>query len=378
MSHHLNRAGVLAVAMAALGLAAAGCSSGSAASTTTSSSASGASAASASSTADSPACDASATGGGVKIASGKPITVAIVPKLLGLPVFEANVKGAKQVASSLNVTIDYTASVKASGADQAQVIQGLVNSNNPPDVIAYSANDPTSIVPALQAAKAKGIKVIGFDSDVTASARSYFIQDTSYEAMGKALIDAVVAKNGKTGSVAILSSTKDATVQNAWIDAMKSYMSSTYPDLKLAGIAYGQSNQATSQSQATNLINSHPDLKALIPIDGAAVPGALAAVKSQGLVGKLSVFGIGDPNPNRQYFADGSLTGLFLWDEVKQGQLIAYVARGAADGTMPAAVGTFVAGDIGTCTVGNSPAANTIIFSKPLEFTKENYLKYDF
>ncbi|CCH78035.1 putative ABC transporter, solute-binding, sugar transport [Nostocoides japonicum T1-X7] len=378
MSHHLNRAGVLAVAMAALGLAAAGCSSGSAASTTTSSSASGASAASASSTADSPACDASATGGGVKIASGKPITVAIVPKLLGLPVFEANVKGAKQVASSLNVTVDYTASVKASGADQAQVIQGLVNSNNPPDVIAYSANDPTSIVPALQAAKAKGIKVIGFDSDVTASARSYFIQDTSYEAMGKALIDAVVAKNGKTGSVAILSSTKDATVQNAWIDAMKSYMSSTYPDLKLAGIAYGQSNQATSQSQATNLINSHPDLKALIPIDGAAVPGALAAVKSQGLVGKLSVFGIGDPNPNRQYFADGSLTGLFLWDEVKQGQLIAYVARGAADGTMPAAVGTFVAGDIGTCTVGNSPAANTIIFSKPLEFTKENYLKYDF
>ena len=311
-------------------------------------------------------------------AGDKKITVAIVPKLLGLPVFEANVKGAKEVASSLNESIDYTASVQASGADQAQVIEGLVNSNNPPDVIAYSANDPTSIVPALQDAQAKGIKVIGFDSDVTASARSYFIQDTAYDAMGKALIDAVVAKNGDSGDIGILSSTKDATVQNAWIDAMKSYIASAYPNLKVAEIGYGQSNQATSQTQATNLINSDPALKALIPIDGAAVPGALAAVKSQGVAGQVSVFGIGDPAPNKQYFEDGSLTGLFLWDEVKQGELIAYVARAVADGTMPKSGGSFVAGDLGAFTIGDDPAPNTIIFSEPLQFTKDNFAQYDF
>lgn len=364
--------------LAALALTTAACGS----STSSSNGSSGSDTSAAAPTTSAAASDAATTpapAGAVTITAGsKKITVAIVPKLLGLPVFEANVKGAKQVASSLNETIDYTASVKASGADQAQVIEGLVNSNTPPDVIAYSANDPTSIVPALKAAAAKGIKVIGFDSDVDPSARSYFIQDTAYQDMGQALIDAVVAKEGDSGSVAILSSTKDATVQNAWIDAMKSYMASKYPKLKLADIAYGQSNQATSQSQATNLINSHSDLKALIPIDGAAVPGALAAVKSQGLVGKVGVFGIGDPAPNKQYFEDGSLTGLFLWDEVKQGQLIAYVARAVADGTMPASGGSFVAGDLGSFTVGNDPAANTVIFSKPLQFTKENYQQYDF
>jgi AI-2 transport system substrate-binding protein/rhamnose transport system substrate-binding protein len=395
--------GVFAAALTAVTLAATGCSSnGNSADTSSStpapvspaaattpaaasaeSSAPSSAAAAPSSEADTSGAASGASGSGapagaVVIKKGTPITVAIVPKLLGLPVFEANVKGAKQIAPDLGVTINYTASVKASGADQAQVIQGLVNSNNPPKVIAYSANDPTSIVPGLEAAKAKGIKVIGFDSDVTASARSYFIQDTAYDAMGEALIDAVVAKNGDSGSVAILSSTKDATVQNAWIDAMKTYMAAKYPKLKLTDIGYGQSNQATSQTQATNLINAHPDLLALIPIDGAAVPGALAAVKSQGMVGKISVFGIGDPNPNKQYFEDGSLTGLFLWDEVKQGQLIAYVARAVADGTMPAAGGSFVAGDLGTFTVTNDPAPNTIIFSKPLEFTKANYSQYDF
>ena len=365
--------------LAALALTTAACGSSSNSSSSGSSSSDTSAAASTTSAAASDAASSPAPAGAVTITAGsKKITVAIVPKLLGLPVFEANVKGAKQVASSLNESIDYTASVKASGADQAQVIEGLVNSNNPPDVIAYSANDPTSIVPALKAAAAKGIKVIGFDSDVDPSARSYFIQDTAYQDMGQALIDAVAAKEGDSGSVAILSSTKDATVQNAWIDAMKTYMASKYPNLKLADIAYGQSNQATSQTQATNLINSHSDLKALIPIDGAAVPGALAAVKSQGLIGKVGVFGIGDPAPNKQYFADGSLTGLFLWDEVKQGELIAYVARAVADGTMPASGGSFVAGDLGSFTIGNDPAANTIIFSKPLQFTKDNYQQYAF
>jgi ABC-type sugar transport system substrate-binding protein len=334
-----------------------------------------------SSTSSAPASSAPATSAaasGSASAASTHITVAIVPKLLGLSVFEANVKGAQQVASSLNESIDYTASVDASGPDQASVIMGLVHSNHPPQVIAYSANDPTSEVPALEAAAKAGIKVIGFDSDVTASARSYFIQDTAYPAMAQSLIDAVVAKFGSKGTIGILSSTPDATIQNAWIDAMRTYIASKYPNLKIGPIGYGQSNQSVSQTQATNLINSNPDLLALIPIDGAAVPGALAAVQALGKVGKIGVFGIGDPNPNQKYFANGSLTGLFLWNEVQEGELIAYVARDVYDGTMPATGGTFTAGSLGTFTVSDSPAPGTIIFSKPLEFTKSNYLQYNF
>lgn len=195
---------------------------------------------------------------------------------------------------------------------------------------------------------------------------------------GHVLIDAVVAKFGSKGTIGILSSTPDATIQNAWIGAMRTYIAQKYPNLKIGPIGYGQSNQATSQTQATNLINANPDLLALIPIDGAAVPGALAAVQALGKVGKIGVFGIGDPNPNQKYFANGSLTGLFLWNEVSEGQLIAYVARDVYDGSMPAAGGSFTAGSLGTFTVSNSPAPGTIIFSAPLEFTKANYLQYNF
>ena len=317
---------------------------------------------------------------GTTIATGAPITVAIVPKLLGLSVFEANVKGAKQVAPDLNETINYTASVQANASDQAQVIQGLINSNNPPDVIAYSANDPTTIVPVLQQAMAKGIHVIGFDSDVTASGREYFIQNTDYAEFGKSMVDLAVKEYGDKGTIGIVSTTTDATIQNAWINAITSYAKTAYPDLKFP-IVYGQSNAAQSQTQTVNLLNSNPDTIAIFALDSSAGPGALAALKAQGLGGKIGVWAVSTPSANKQYFEDGSINGLWMWDEVGEGQLIAYLARGVCDNTIPAAGGTFTAGPLGQFTVQTTPdvpADMTIIFSKTLLIDKNNYTQYDF
>lgn len=316
--------------------------------------------------------------GAASPSNSQEITVAIVPKLLGAKIFEATVAGARAYAGQLHEKIVYTASVDANGADQAQVILGLVHSSNRPDVIAMSANDPTSEVPALEAARRVGIKVITFDSDVVPSARSYFIQDTAYGAMGEAVMKAVAAKAGPSATYAIMSSTPDATVQNAWISAMKSYAHKAYPHMKLVGVGYGQGNVATSESVAANLMTSHPGLKAIVPIDSNAMPGTLQAVTSQGLVGKVKVLGIADIDPNIQYFKTGALTELFLWDVVKQGELIDYVARGVWDGTIKGATPTFSAGNLGTFHVMTSPAPGTIIFSNPLTVTPQNYKEYNF
>jgi len=316
--------------------------------------------------------------GAINIKKGPEMTVAIVPKLLGLSVFEANVKGAKEVAGDLGMTVEYTASVQANASDQAQVLQGLVNRNNPPDVIAYSANDPTTIVPVLKEAMSKGIHVIGFDSDISSEGREYFIQNTEYPAMGKSFVEAAVKKYGDSGTIGILSTTTDATIQNEWIKAITDYAKANRPKLKFPPIVYGESNAAKSQTETTNLINANPDLLALFALDSSAVPGSLAALKAQGMGGKIGVWGVSTPNANKQYFKDGSLNGLWLWDEVKEGQLIAYLARSVCDGNTPAVGGTFTAGALGDFKVLDSPASNTIIFSEPLLIDAQNYTKYGF
>ena len=337
------------------------------------------------------------------------IKVAMVPKLLGLPVFEANEKGAQSVVSKLGISFTYTAPATASAEGQVSIFDSLIAQHY--NVITLSSDDPTVPAPVLQKAMKAGIQVITYDSDVP-SARDFFIQDTAYNTIAEGVINAAVKFAGPSADVAIMSSTPDATIQLAWIAAMKSYIAAKYPKLKIVTIGYGQSNQATSLSQAEGIIHSYPNVKAILPIDGAAVVGTAQAVAALHDSGKIGVFGIGDPLPNQKYFADGSMQGLFLWNEDGQGQLTMLMARLAYEGahgapectasTPPAnpspsqwcgiktnhgSPQTFsgaAAGLMGTYTVASAPnkisgaTTNTVIFSAPLEFTPANYKQYDF
>ena len=97
-------------------------------------------------------------------ASAPKIKVGFVPKLLGLPVFLANVKGAREVAPSLGISLDYTAPVTASATGQAQIFRTMTSEKF--NVICLSADDPTIPAPALEAAMKAGIQVVSWDSDV--------------------------------------------------------------------------------------------------------------------------------------------------------------------------------------------------------------------
>ena len=77
---------------------------------------------------------------------------------------------------------------------------------------------------------------------------------------------------GPKADIAIMSSTTDATIQHAWIGAMKAYIAAKYPGLKLVTTGYGLSIQSVSFSVAEGIIHSYPDVKAIICIDSAAAP----------------------------------------------------------------------------------------------------------
>jgi len=313
-------------------------------------------------------------------AAGGKLKVAIVPKLLGLPVFEANVAGARSVAGKLGIQLKYTAPATASATGQVSIFNSLIAQHY--NVITLSADDPTVPDAVLEKAMRDGIKVITFDSDVNPKARDFFIQDTAYNTIAQDVIQAAEKFTGPDAQIAIMSSTPDATIQLAWIKAMKAYIKAKYPHLKIVTIGYGQSIQSTSLTAAENIIHSYPDVKAILPIDGAAVVGTAQAVSALGKKGKIGVFGIGDPLPNQTYFANGSLQALFLWNEVNQGKLIMYVAKLAAENKLKAGksfttpLGRFTVAAKANPTTGVT--RNTIIFSKPLEFTKANYKKYRF
>jgi ABC-type sugar transport system substrate-binding protein len=326
-------------------------------------------------------------------AKGGCIKMLLEFKLQGLSVFEANLKGADEYASKFNICKpSYGGPATASATGQVSDIQAAIAAHV--KVIAMTSDDPQVPVAALQSAMKAGIKVVTFDSDVP-TARNFFIQDTAYNTIAQGVIKAAVKFAGPTSTIGIMSSTPDATIQLAWIGAMESYVKSTYPQLNGGNfgqiIAYGQSVTSTSLTAATSMIQANPGIKAILPIDGAAVVGTAEAVAQLNDSGKIGVFGIGDPLPNATYFANGSMQGLFLWNEVGQGALIDCVSELAVENKIKAG-STFSCPGVpwkslnapGKWTVAKSPntttgaTKNTIIFSGPLEFTPSNYTQYKF
>jgi len=307
----------------------------------------------------------------VEINTSKSIKVAMVPKLVGLSVFKANQQGAEQAAKQLNINFLYTGPVTASAQGQVDVFNSLIARRF--DVITTTSNNPTQLAPALRRARKQGIKVVSYDSDVAPDARDFFIQNTDYAAHGKALVDGVAKYAGPNAQVAILSSTPDATIQNEWIKALTAYMTNAYPNMKIVTTQYGQSSPSQSLTAGLNILQANPNVTGIIAPDGAAEVGAAAAVQKLGMTGKVFVTGCSDPDSIRQYVKAGIIRESPLWDEVKEGELVMYVARLAANN----AVGpnsTFTAGDLGTFTAKD----RVIVFSTPLVFTKDNIDKYHF
>ena len=90
---------------------------------------------------------------------------------------------------------------------------------------------------------------------------------------------------------------------------------------------YGQSSPSQSLTAGLNILQANPGVTGIIAPDGAAVVGAAAAVQKLGLTGKVFVSGTSDPDSIRQYVKAGIIKESPLWDEVKEGELVMYVAR---------------------------------------------------
>ena len=305
------------------------------------------------------------------IDTAKRIKVAMVPKLIGLSVFKANQQGAIAAAKALNIDFLYTGPVTASAQGQVDVFNSLIARRF--DVITTTSNNPTQLAPSLRRARKAGIKVVSYDSDVAADARDFFIQNTDYAEFGKALVESVAQYAGPKAKIAILSSTPDATIQNEWIKALTAYMTATYPDMKIVTTQYGQSSPSQSLTAGLNILQANPDVTGIIAPDGAAEVGAAAAVEKLGKTGKVFVTGCSDPDSIRQYVKSGIIKASPLWDEVKEGALVMYVARLAANNAIQPN-GSFTAGDLGDFTAKDG----VIVFSKPLVFDATNIDQYKF
>ena len=252
------------------------------------------------------------------------VRIALVVKALGIGFFEAANKGAEEAAAELgNVEIIYTGPTDTTAEGQIEVINALIAQNV--DAIAISANDTDALVPALQKAMDRGITVISWDSGVAPEGRELHLNPSSSPLIGNMIIKLAADHLPGGGQVAILSATTTSTNQNTWIDEMNKVMGN-YPGIEVVATVYGDDLADKSYREATGLMQSYPDLKAIIAPTSVGIVAAAQAVVDAGKVGQVNVTGLGLPSEMAGAIESGASQSFAIWNPIDLGYSATYLA----------------------------------------------------
>jgi len=307
--------------------------------------------------------------------TGAKLVVAVMPKLKGIDYFNAVERGAKEAAQELgNIDLTYDGPTEGKVDQQIPFIESWTLQKV--DVIAVACNDPDAISPALKRAREKGVHVITYDADANPekSGREFFVNQATFEDIGRALVDEMAAQAGEDAKVAIVSSSPTAPNQNAWIAVMKRYMAEKYPKMQIVTIQYPEEDQGRAFSMTQDILKTYPDVKGVFGISSVAFPGAADAVRQAGKSGKVAVVGLSTPKSMKGFVKDGTVKTVILWNPVDLGYLTVYVAKAVAEGTLKPGATEFEAGRLGKVKV----EGDQVLLGPPMKFTAENIDQYDF
>jgi len=258
---------------------------------------------------------------------------------------------------------------------QIQIIEQLIAQRVAS--ITITGNDFDALQPVLTRAKGQGIKVLSADSAVNPASRLTHINQADSEMIGRTLIQAAFDMAGGAGDIAILSATSQASNQNLWIEWMKKELAENaakYANLKLVRVAYGDDLRDKSVSETEALLQSFPNLKVIIAPTTVGIAAAGRVITDRKLIGKIKVTGLGLPSEMAEYIENGACPYMFLWNPIAVGDLSAYAAVAAVQGTFTGAVGqTFAASRLGKFTVTKASDGGTeVLLGAPFKFEPKN------
>lgn len=299
---------------------------------------------------------------------------ALVVKERTNPYMQKMFEGFEMACNEIGAKAIYKGPATYTAEDQIEIIDELIAQGGV-DTIAVAANDSDALEESLKRAMLAGIHVLSLDSSVNADSRMVHIQQADPEKIGRVLIQAVSKMIQDNGTVGIISSTRQATNQNLWIEWMKREVEDNpvkYQNITLLPEAYGDDSMDKSREEALRLLEEYPDLNALII---PSVVGMLAVGNVLQEQDSPVIFtGLGLPSEMAQFIESGSCPWMYLWNPIDIGYLAAYSADALASGTITGTEGeTFPVGRLGQRTVSNSADGGTeILLGDPVKFDKEN------
>jgi rhamnose transport system substrate-binding protein len=316
---------------------------------------------------------------------GKKIKVVFIPKNVGNPYFDAIAKGMKEVCEKEGAEFSMTGPAQAEATNQISYIKDEVQRGA--NVICIAANSIDALNGTLDEVRAKGVKVVTVDADLTGneSHRDIGVFATDFSKFGATILETMGKGINYTGEVAILSATSDAPNQKLWVEQMNAaWKDPKYAKMPLVATVFGDDKPEKSATEMEGLLTKFPNLKGVIAPTTVGVSAAAKVAQQRGVYpgganaknGGIRVFGLGLPNQMRSFIKEGVTPEIMLWSPVDMGTVSAYICLALAKGEVKAEKGQkFKVGAMGEREVGE---LNKVMVADPTIFTTDNVDKFDF
>jgi rhamnose transport system substrate-binding protein len=315
----------------------------------------------------------------VTATKGESVDMVLLPKFLGIMVFDQANRGAEEAHAELEnqgELLYVGPTPENSVAGQIEIVTTAGTQGQ--DVVMLSNNSGDQIVPAATAAQAAGTKIVTWDSPIpSAEGETVFVAQVDFNDIGVVMADMAHSIMGGEGQFAVLSATPDAANQNAWIAAMQAALEDDkYSGMELVDIVYGDDQSELSYNRALALVDRHAGLDLIMAPTSVGIVSAAKAMQDEDLCDQVKVSGLGLPAEMVSYTMNDCAPEFALWSFVDLGYLTYYTSYLIATGAIAGEVGdTFEAGRMGTFTIEKDPTrdvGNRVLMGPFTIYNKDN------
>lgn len=241
--------------------------------------------------------------------------IAVMVKDSTTPFWRYLVSGAKDVGDELGVEVIEYAPMEAQNLDeQVKQVEDAIQAGV--DAICIAPVDSDGIVPVLEEANEAGIPVITTNTKANGGKIETFVGVDNYEA-AKTLASYMVEQLGGSGNVVIIEGNPAGQTSQDRVKGFEEVIA-THPDIKLQVSQPGNFKRDEAMTIMENLIQSNPDIDAVLALNDEMALGAWQALDEAGKADVL-VTGFDGALEGLQAILDGKMYASMNQDAFAQG-----------------------------------------------------------
>jgi ribose transport system substrate-binding protein len=243
--------------------------------------------------------------------------IGVVPKATSHLFFQSVHAGVDQAAKDFQVEVLWNGpNEETDHTRQIQVVDAMVTRRV--DALAISATDEHALSAAVQRAIRAGIPVTIFDSGVDVQDYVSFIA-TDNHAAGCTAARRLAALIGGAGSIGMVMHKPGGTSTMLRESGFEETLAKEFPKISIVARQYGLSDPAKSRAAAENMLTAHPDLSGMFASSEASSIGAIQAIRSRGLSGKVRLITFDFSDTHVDALKDGTIDVMLVQDPFQIG-----------------------------------------------------------